>query len=126
MAPASKMGLSSSPGWTLPTPKGPLRTTTTGDYNQTIQKWGQFLKSYFSGGWVSNMKKVEAYVAVEITPGPHLVEESVKDLSYGFTRNIVGWPESEKTWQHGSIAIQKVFAIRDTFAQNYLVGKETV
>ena len=72
------------------------------------------------------MKKVEAYVAVEIIPGPHLVEESVKDLSYGFTRNIVGWPESEKTWQHGSIAIQKVFAIRDTFAQNYLVGKETV
>ena len=41
--------------------------------------------------------------------------------------------ESEKPWQSGSIdtwkvfaKIQKVFAIRQLFAQNSLVGKETI
>ena len=36
------------------------------------------------------MKKVDAFVAVELTQGPHLEEESVKDGLYGF-RNIVCW-----------------------------------
>ena len=40
------------------------------------------------------MKKVEAFVAVEITQGPHLVEESVKDGLYGF-RNIVCWKNGD-------------------------------
>ena len=42
--PASKLGLSSSPGWTLPTPKEPLPTTTTGDYRTTVNQ----LKSWVS------------------------------------------------------------------------------
>ena len=36
------------------------------------------------------MEQVEAYIAVEITTGPHLVEETLKDGSSGF-RNIVCW-----------------------------------
>ena len=33
---------------------------------------------------MGKLKKVQAFVAVEITPGPHLEEESVKDGLYGF------------------------------------------
>ena len=39
---------------------------------------------------MNNLKKVEAYVAISIIPGCHLVEESVKDGLNGF-RNIVCW-----------------------------------
>ena len=42
------------------------------------------LKLYFSGGGGNKLNKVEAFVAVEITPGPYLEEESVKDGLYGF------------------------------------------
>ena len=51
---------------------------------------------FFSGGGttVSNMKKVDAFVAVELTQGPHLEEESVKDGLYGF-RNIVCWKNGD-------------------------------
>ena len=47
---------------------------------------------HFSGGGdgTNNLKKVEAYVAISIIPGSHLVEESVKDGLHGF-RNIVCW-----------------------------------
>ena len=53
-------------------------------------------KSYFSGSGDKSykLKKVEAFVAVEITQGPHLVEESVKDGLYGF-RNIVCWQNGD-------------------------------
>ena len=53
-------------------------------------------KSYFSGGGDKhlNMMKVEAYVAVEIAQGPHLVEDTVKDGLYGF-RNIVCWQNGD-------------------------------
>ena len=40
------------------------------------------------------MKKVDAFVAVELTQGPHLEEESVKDGLYGF-RNIVCWKNGD-------------------------------
>ena len=43
---------------------------------------------------MNNKKKVEAFVAVEITQGAHLVEESVKDGLYGF-RNIVCWKNGD-------------------------------
>ena len=36
------------------------------------------------------MKKVEAYIAISIIPGSHVVEESVKNGFHGF-RNIVCW-----------------------------------
>ena len=50
------------------------------------------MKLNFSGGrdGTNNLKKVEAYVAISISPGCHLVEESVKDGLHGF-RNIVCW-----------------------------------
>ena len=64
----------------------------------------------FSGGWASNLSKVEAYIAVEMNPSPLFVEESVKDnLSY---RSIVVWRGgklylSDKTlvkkFWHGSV-----------------------
>jgi len=46
----------------------------------------------YSGGGdgTNNLKKVEAYIAISIIPGSHLVEESVKDGLHGF-RNIVCW-----------------------------------
>ena len=62
------------------------------------------------------MEKVEAYVAVEITSGPHLVEESVKDGSYGF-RNIVCWLNRQlplsndpfvKGYRFGFLGVKKV------------------
>ena len=47
---------------------------------------------HFSGGGdgTNNLKKVEAYIAISMSPGSHLVEESVKDGLHGF-RNIVCW-----------------------------------
>ena len=42
-----------------------------------------------SGGWSNNLGKVEAFIALEISPGPHLVEESVRE-GHVF-RNIVAW-----------------------------------
>ena len=37
------------------------------------------LMMFPSGGWANNLAKVEAYLALEIPPGPHLVEESVRE-----------------------------------------------
>jgi len=48
----------------------------------------------YSGGGIAFMKKVDCFVAVEITQGPHLEEESVKDGLYGF-RNIVCWKNGD-------------------------------
>ena len=44
---------------------------------------------YFSGGWANKLRKVEAFVAVEITPGPFLEEESLKDGLYGFRSHFL-------------------------------------
>ena len=47
------------------------------------------LMMFPSGGWSNNLAKVEAYLALEIRPGPHLVEESVREGCV--YRNIVAW-----------------------------------
>ena len=50
---------------------------------------------HFSGGWsnYNSLRKVEAYIAVEMNPSPLFAEESVKDnLSY---RSIVGHRQDE-------------------------------
>ena len=53
-----------------------------------------YIISVFSASWAKNLKKVEAYIALEITAGPHLVENLVKVGLNGF-RNIVCWKNGD-------------------------------